>query len=141
MRSLIITTSILFIGFSGRSQSIEVIEENSKDNIQLLNSIGAVYEFSEAEFALKLIERSLITTTHVRGLEGDVVIQQLYLSVRKLVDDKTLTKTYWVDGNYHNPREYTFDFQNQILSFNHGSVEYANIEKLKVSVDGITRID
>lgn len=136
----IVFAFVNFLNLNAQGITFEVATNSNE--LTLLHSIRGVERFNSQEpmpTAILLIESGYLTTQKIAGLEGmDVVLHKLFISVRQLSNDgRTSEQSYWVDGNFYNPRNYKFDNRTQKLAFQHGTNELAKSTTLRLTPTAI----
>ncbi|MEQ9413614.1 MAG: hypothetical protein RIF39_07275 [Cyclobacteriaceae bacterium] len=139
MRTLIILTFSILTSLNLQSQNISIVEVENRDQSSLLMSIRGVKQFNTERSSIKIIEREYITSKEIVGLEGqDVIICKLFISIQLLTnEDQTFRKSYWVDGNFYNPREYSYLSTTKKLTFNHGTKEQIKSSTFVITETGL----
>ncbi|MEQ9099779.1 MAG: hypothetical protein RIF36_18105 [Imperialibacter sp.] len=129
--TLVLTPALL-------AQKITVAESVDQEINSLLLSIRNTMQFGGDRVAIRLVESAYITTDEVAGLDGDVVVHRLLISIQQMDDqEKTTHKSYWVDGNFFNPRTYKFDTATKRLTFLHGVDEQPKSTNLVITATGL----
>ena len=141
-RELIFIAFILLGFLNSNAQAINVEVADNSNELTLLKSIRGIERFNSQEplsTAILLIESGYITTEEVAGLEGmDVLLHKLFISVRQLTNDgRTSEQSYWIDGNFYNPRNYKYDGRTQMLTFQHGTEDLTQPTTLILTATGI----
>ncbi|MEQ9378127.1 MAG: hypothetical protein RIG68_23255 [Imperialibacter sp.] len=120
------------------AQKITVAESVDLEINSLLLSIRHAMQFDGGRVAIRLVESAYITTDEVAGLDGDVVVHRLFISIQQMDDqEKTTHKSYWVDGNFFNPRTYKFDAATKRLTFLHGADDQPKSATLVITTTGL----
>ncbi len=91
--------------------------------VDCIRNIERFHDFKDCCIDIKLIE----CTDSIGSFPGekgkDILFYTLYFRMKLLDNDsgKTTTKNFWVEGKYHNPRNYKFEPKGRRLTFIHGT--------------------
>ncbi len=129
-RSVLLALTIFFgLSFSSKAQSIEVKKETSNSINEFANSIRNIEVFNELEnccIGVRLFECGTIVGSFPGEEAKEFLLYDLYVSIKQL-DEKTRkspTGYFWVEGKFHNPRDYKFESPENRLTFFHGTDKY-----------------
>jgi len=116
--------------FSINAQSVEITREDAEDVNQFANAIREVKTFSSKHIFVKLIECETIEEHSIRF--------DLYILVKERTDFSMTSKgSFWVNGDFRNPRNYQINTDMNRLSFEHGTREQPSTTILKISTSEI----
>lgn len=127
-KELIITSVLLLSLINTNAQEITFEETTYSDEINLLNSIRQVYRFNSlnpSPYALQIVESGFITKNEeITGTEAEEVFYKLFISIRELAEeDSTTENNYWINSDFYNPRNYSYNIESHELTFQHGTEE------------------
>ncbi len=136
MKTKILTLTLVFsIYILTKAQETMVRHEKSDEIIEFANGIRNVAQFHDFEnccMSIKLIECTNSVGTFPGEAGKDILFYNLYFRI-KLLDQnsgKTTIRNFWVEGGYHNPRNYKFEAKNRRLIFVHGTQK----KPIKISI-------
>ncbi len=139
MKQFILTfLIILSFGFLTIAQEISVTKEESDQLNSFANSIRNIEQFGSNYIFIKLFECGRSIGSYP-GLEGmDIILFDFYISVKERTEELPTTyATFWVDGDFHNPRNYQFEAELRTLTFEHGTDNQPKATTLTISTTGI----
>lgn len=128
MRIAVFIFSIIIfrVNFTSNAQASKI--DPLDPIIDFANCARNIYTFSDLEnccIAIKLIECNDVIGRFPGEEEKDIVLFKLYLSINQLDEKngKLIKGFFWVEGKYHNPRNYIFHRNENRLIFVHGTKE------------------
>lgn len=128
----------VMLPFVASAQDIKISDEKSKALNDFAYSITEVENFNSDYIAVKLIVagRTIVNHPDLPGL--DVVFYDQYLRVQERTKDSpTVYGNFWVEGDFHNPRNFNFDPSTKTLEFQHGTDEKPKTLELILTAMGI----
>ena len=127
MKTKILTLTFVFsISILAKAQETKVRHEKSDEIIEFVNGIRNIerfHDFANCCVNIKLIESTDSIGTFPGEVEKDIILYNLYLRIQLLDEEsgKTTMRNLWVEGGYHNPRNYRFEAKNRRVTFIHGT--------------------
>jgi len=125
---------------SFNAQSVEITKEDSEDLNQFANSIRDIKTFSSKYTFVKLIECETIEKNPSNG--GSTIQFNLYIMVKERTDFSMISKgSFWVDGDFRDPRNYQISADMKKLTFQHGAKQQPATTILKISTSEIEHLN
>ncbi len=123
---------------SVNAQDIKISTEKSNEINDFANSVTEVKEFGSDYIAVKIIVAAREIGGHPELPGKDVVLYDLYLRIQERAKDyQTIKGNFWVDGDFHNPRNFEFDPETKTLKFQEGTVENPKTTALIITATGV----
>lgn len=115
---------------SFHAQTVEIAKVESEEINHFADSIRDIKTFSSKYIFVKLIECEIIQEHAIRF--------NLYILVKERSNFSIITQgSFWLNGAYHNPRNYQMSSDMDRLTFEHGSIQQPSTTVLKISTSEI----
>lgn len=139
MKATILSILVFCIAYLDLSaQDIEISTEKSNEINDFANSITEIKEFGSDYIAVKIIVAGREIGGHPELKGKDIVLYDLYLRIQERIKDyQTINGSFWVDGDFHNPRNFEFDPETKTLIFQEGTNENPKKIALILTATGI----
>lgn len=139
MKATILSILIFYIlCLDVNAQDFKISTEKSYEINDFANSITEVKEFGSDYIAVKIIVAGREIGGHPELPGKDLVLYDLYLRIQERTKAyQTINGSFWVDGDFHNPRNFEFDPETKTLKFQEGTVENPKKIALMTTATGI----